>query len=75
MVESRSLDRTAGDALSARELQVVRLVGNGANSAYIARELRISTRTVKFHLDRARVKVGARDRAHLVAIVFKMRLL
>lgn len=53
-----------GAPLSPREAQVVSLLG-GRTSDDIARELRISARSVKFYVGRALAKSGTRDRAAL----------
>lgn len=52
--------------LSDRELEVVRLVAQGATNPRAARELYVSESTVKYHLRTAMRKLGARDRAELV---------
>ena len=54
-------------ALSARELEIVRLVALGNSGPEIAEELRIAHDTVRTHARNAMTKVGARSRAHLVA--------
>jgi PAS domain S-box-containing protein len=65
---SRPLSAGAGESpLSARELEVVRLVALGATGPEIAEELRIAHDTVRTHARNAMAKVGARSRAHLVA--------
>ena len=51
------------EQLSERELQVLRLVAQGANNAEIAVELYLSERTVKGHVSAIFTKLGARDRA------------
>jgi PAS domain S-box-containing protein len=56
-----------GMDLSARELEVVRLVALGASGPEIADELLISHNTVRTHVRNAMTKAGARSRAHLVA--------
>jgi PAS domain S-box-containing protein len=60
--------------LTARELQVVRLVALGATGPEIAEELRIAHDTVRVHARNAMEKVGARSRAHLVARAFAQGL-
>ena len=55
-------------ALSPRRHQVLRLVANGHTNAQIARELDIHPRTVDRHLADVYTRLGARDRAHAVAI-------
>jgi len=54
--------------LSARELQIVRLVADGQRNKAIGVHLSLSPLTVKNHLARAGKKFGAGDRAHIVAI-------
>ena len=54
--------------LSARELQIVRLVAEGCSNKEIARQLTLSSLTVKNHLARIGRKFGVGDRAHIVAI-------
>jgi len=54
--------------LTMRELQVVRLVADGRSNKEIASRLSISALTVKNHLARIGRKMGAGDRAHIVAL-------
>ena len=56
-------------ALSARELEIVRLIARGESGPEIADELHIAHDTVRTHVRNAMAKVGARSRAHLVAKV------
>jgi PAS domain S-box-containing protein len=58
----------AGGALSEREREIVRLVALGSTGPEIADELQISHNTVRTHLRNAMKRVGARSRAHLVAM-------
>jgi DNA-binding NarL/FixJ family response regulator len=53
-------------ALSAREVEVLRLVGRGLTNADIGRELFISEATVKTHLLRMFAKLGVADRTAAV---------
>jgi LuxR family transcriptional regulator, quorum-sensing system regulator BjaR1 len=55
------------DIISARELECLRWVAAGKTDWEIGMILSISAATVKFHLDRARAKLGARTRAQAVA--------
>jgi DNA-binding NarL/FixJ family response regulator len=58
--------RAAWDRLTAREREVVAWVATGRSNDEIARELVVSPDTVRTHVSRAMVKLGARDRAQLV---------
>jgi two-component system, NarL family, response regulator DevR len=63
----RSLTGETGPpALTDRELEVVRLVAQGATNLRVARELFVSESTVKYHLRTAMRKLGASDRTELV---------
>lgn len=48
--------------LNDREIEVLTWVARGNTSAEIARKLRIAKRTVDFHIDNARIKLGAATR-------------
>jgi DNA-binding CsgD family transcriptional regulator len=54
-----------GVALSARELEVARLVVEGASNPEIAAQLFLSRKTVERHVSNALAKVGARNRTEL----------
>ncbi len=56
-------DAHSVEQLTERELQVLRLVAQGANNAEIADALYLSERTVKGHVSAIFLKLGARDRA------------
>lgn len=55
-------DPASVEQLSERELQVLRLVAQGANNAEIAAALYLSERTVKGHVPAIFMKLGVRDR-------------
>jgi DNA-binding CsgD family transcriptional regulator len=59
--------RTApGLPLTARELEVARLMTVGLRNKQIADRLFVSVRTVESHLRSARVKTGTRNRTQLM---------
>ena len=58
-----------------RELEILALVASGRSTAEIARVLWISEETVRTHIRRMHGKLGARTRAHAVAIAFCRGLL
>jgi PAS domain S-box-containing protein len=57
-----------GQALSPREREVVELVARGRSGQEIADELGLSPETVRTHVDNAKEKFEARNRAQLVAM-------
>lgn len=54
--------------LSQREEQVVALIGRGLTDAEIGGVLNLAQDTVKSHVRRILAKLGARNRAHAVAL-------
>ena len=61
-------------ALTGREREVLALVAAGMSNDEIAGRLRLSTATAKTHVNRAMVKLAARDRAQLVVIAYQSGL-
>lgn len=57
--------------LTPRERDVVVAITSGRSNEEIATEMFVSPFTVKTHANRAMAKVGARDRAQLVAFAYK----
>ena len=58
------------DVLTGREREIVALVGIGLSNEDIAEKLYISPLTAKTHVNRAMMKLGARDRAQLVVVAY-----
>ena len=54
------------EALSARELDVLRCMAEGLSNKQIARDLDISEHTVKFHVNAILGKLGAQSRTEAV---------
>jgi DNA-binding CsgD family transcriptional regulator len=63
LASSRLTEGDPSDLLSARELECMRWVAAGKTDWEIGAILLISATTVKFHVNRARAKLGARNRA------------
>jgi DNA-binding CsgD family transcriptional regulator len=61
--------------LSRREMQVARLLTDGASNKVIARALDISVHTAKFHVTGIMEKLGARNRADAVSILLRQGML
>jgi len=58
---------TSASTLSAREMEIVGLVAQGATSGEIANALHVSGNTVRTHVRNAMAKLDVRSRAQLVA--------
>lgn len=61
----------ADEALTAREIEVLRCAAAGNSNKQIARELGISEATVKAHIRSLLPKLSANDRTHAVTIALK----
>lgn len=57
--------------LTAREVDVLRLIAAGRSNPEIARELFVSEATVKTHINHVFAKTGARDRAQAVRFAYQ----
>lgn len=70
-IAAQLADHAADDQLSSRELDVLRLIGDGNANKQIADKLSIGEATVKNHISNILSKLGANDRAHAVTIALQ----
>jgi DNA-binding NarL/FixJ family response regulator len=78
-VQARLVDAVVGglqpselpDDLTPREAEVLALIADGLSNAEIAERLVVSNATVKTHVNRIFMKIGARDRAQAVRYAFQ----
>jgi DNA-binding NarL/FixJ family response regulator len=61
--------------VTARELEVLRLVARGRQNKEIARDLAVTERTVKFHLSALMRKLGAGNRMEAVSAAIRLGLI
>ncbi len=73
-VGTRLAERLSATALSARELEVLALLGKGKSNREVAAELAITEATVKGHVSNILVKLGATDRTQAVITAVKRGL-
>ena len=70
-VAAELADHATEDALSTREIDVLRLIASGNANKEIACQLSITEETVKSHVTHILAKLGANDRTHAVTLALK----
>ena len=73
-VSDKFMDRLPDDALSARELEVLKLLVEGKSNQEAATRLSISESTIKFHVNHILAKLNAADRTQAVIIALRRGL-
>jgi len=66
---------STGETLTAREVEILRLLSTGASNAQIADSLVIGLPTVKTHVSRVLAKLDARSRTEAVTVARDLRIL
>ena len=74
-VATRLAEHFGDDELSARELDVLRLIRDGSKNKEIAARLEISEATVNFHIKNIVGELQANDRTHAVMIAIRRGML
>ena len=74
-MRGRQNDAEGTSRLTNRELECIKLVADGGSAKEIGQLIGVAPRTVEKHLDQARLKLGAKNRAHLVAAAFSIGLI
>jgi DNA-binding NarL/FixJ family response regulator len=74
-VAARLAEHFGDDDLTARELDVLRLIRDGHRNKQVADHLGITEATVNFHIRNLVDKLGANDRTHAVTIAMRRGLL
>jgi NarL family two-component system response regulator YdfI len=66
---------SAGQIVTPREIEVLRMIAEGLGNKEIASKLRISDHTVKFHISSIFAKLGAANRAEAVTLGIRLGLI
>lgn len=71
LISSKNISKNPLTLLTKREIKVLEWVKKGKTSWEISEILSISKRTVDFHINNVRVKFGASNRSHAIAIAIE----
>lgn len=74
-VASTVAEHLADETLTAREVEVLRLIASGGSNRRIAEALSITEETVKTHVKHVMGKLAANDRTHAVTIAMRRGIL
>ena len=74
-VDPAAKDRRGRSALTGRQRQILQLYADGESTARVATQLGLSAETIRTHNKGILARLGARDRAHAVAIALRSSLI
>jgi two-component system NarL family response regulator len=74
-VDPAATSRSGGGMLTRRQRQVLQLFADGLSTEHAARRLGLSEETIRTHAKGAISRIGARDRAHAVAMAMRGSLI
>lgn len=63
------------NVLSPTCIKILQMVADGDSSQEISQKLHLTERGINYHLDRARVVVGAKNRIHLISLAHRLGVL
>ena len=69
------MKRATEPELTQREFQILELVAQGYSAKEVAQEINIAPRTVEGYIDTIKLKLRARNRAHMVTIAITSHIL
>ena len=72
---SNYMSMSDADTLTSRELEVIKMIGEGLNNRDLANRLKISEATVRHHLSSIYGKIGVEDRVNMVIMAYQEGLL
>jgi DNA-binding NarL/FixJ family response regulator len=72
---TRLAGRGGNNTLTEREIEVLRMIQNGAKNKEIAAQLNIAEATVNFHIKNIVIRLQANDRTHAVTIAIRRGIL
>jgi DNA-binding CsgD family transcriptional regulator len=68
-------ERAPWSTLSDRELEVFLLLAEGLTDAEIGQKLNISSKTVNYHVENVKRRLGAKNRVQAIATALRRRLI
>jgi two-component system NarL family response regulator len=74
-IDPAASERPRGRALTRRQVQILQLYADGHATAGVAKRLGLSAETIRTHTKAILARLGARDRAHAVAIAMRASLI
>ena len=75
LLQGTAMVEEPAEPLTAREREVLGLLGRGLSNKMIARDLRISEHTVKFHVSSIYAKLGVASRIEAVSLGARLGLI